>query len=416
MVGYRRLNLGVKTAIGRAVYFLLSVFLMFALGACSQKNDVTEPIPVTTHSESSSAGLETTSAGVTEQPVSDEIAVSFMGIGDNLIHPNIYEYADAIAGSAGDGEYDFAHFFENIRSYIDGADIAFINQETLSGGDEQGLRGYPNFNTPRAIIKQIESAGFDLVGMANNHVLDCGISGIYHALYNWAKTECVISGINADEDMRSEIPVLERGGLKFAFLAYTSHTNGISADTDWRVNYMEEEAIMRDVAKAREIADFVIVSAHWGWDDVFDIDGYQMEFAQVFANANVDLVVGTGPHVLQHIQWFDRADGKKMLCAFSLGNYCSGMIGPFNELGGILTLDFVVRGDEKSIENAFFVPTVMHKEEGGDMGVYLLGEYTDAQVERSLVNIYSGGLTLDYLREVLHEQIDDEFLAEEFRR
>ncbi len=249
--------------------------------------------------------------------------------------------------------------------------------------------------------------------MANNHVLDNDIRGIYHALYNWAKTQCIISGINADEDMRLAIPVIERNGVKFAFLAYTSHTNGIPADVGWRVNYMEKEAIIRDVEAAKKLADFVIVSAHWGWDDVFDIDSYQREYAQVFADAGVDLVVGTGPHVIQHIEWYPRKDGSRMLCAFSLGNYCSGMIGPFNELGGILTLDFVVEKGEKSIENVVFVPTVMHKETGGEMAVYLLSEYTEELAAKSLVNTYSGGLTLDYLHEVLNEQIDSEFLAAE---
>ncbi|MDO4754671.1 MAG: CapA family protein, partial [Bacillota bacterium] len=82
------------------------------------------------------------------------------------------------------------------------------------GGDELGLSGYPNFNTPRAMIFQLEELGFDLIGMANNHVLDKGVRGIYHALYNWAKTDCVISGINADPEMREIIPILERNGVR----------------------------------------------------------------------------------------------------------------------------------------------------------------------------------------------------------
>ncbi|MDO4754672.1 MAG: CapA family protein, partial [Bacillota bacterium] len=193
--------------------------------------------------------------------------------------------------------------------------------------------------------------------------------------------------------------------------------NGIDADTEWRVNYMEREKILRDVARAKELADFVIVSAHWGWDDIFEIDGFQREYAGVFAEAGVDLVVGTGPHLIQHIEWIDREDGGKMLCAFSLGNYVSGMLGAFNELTGVLKLDFVLDVDGgRRIENVEFVPLVMHKEPSETvMHVYPLGEYTDALAARSSVNHYRGGLSVSYLHRILHEQIADEFLPAAYR-
>ncbi len=388
---------------------------------------------------------------VTEERVE---RVSFMAVGDNLIHPALYEFAEVMDGSPGDGNYDFKVFFERLKPFINQADIAFINQETISGGDEKGLSGYPSFNTPKDMIFNLEELGFDLVSMANNHALDTGISGIYHALYNWAKTDCVTSGVNADEEMRMTIPVIERNGVKFAFLAYTAHTNGVTPDTNWRINYMEKEAIERDVAKAKELADFVIVSAHWGWDDVFSIDDFQRDYAQIFADSGVDVVVGTGPHVLQHIEWIERsgnateisptevytykedgslADGvsaenlvnsgsveDKMLCVFSLGNYCSGMLGRFNELTGVLTMEFVIEEFEgsvqRSVEDVMLTPIVMHKESGYTvMGVYLLDDYNDELAARSIVNTFSGGLNMDYFDRILHEQIAPEFLPSSYR-
>ncbi len=389
-----------------------------------------------------------------EEAIIERKTVHFVAVGDNLIHPPLYHFADKMNGSMEDEKYDFKVFFDCIADEIANADLAFINQETISGGDEKGLSGYPQFNTPRQMIPQLEELGFDLICMANNHALDKGISGIYHALYNWGKTNCVTSGVNADKEMRQTIPTIERNGITFAFLAYTSHTNGITADTDWRVNYMKKEDIIRDVAKAKELADFVIVSAHWGWDDVFTIDDFQREYAQIFADAGVDIVVGTGPHVLQHIEWIDRqqteneltkttmsssessdeAESKpattenekikansgftadKMLCIFSLGNYCSGMHGPFNELAGMIMLDFTLEDDQKSIEHITFIPTVMHKNSDySDQGVYLLKDYTEELAAQSAVNVYEGGLTVDYLYSILKEQIAPEFLPEEYQ-
>lgn len=425
--------------------FALVLIMAFSLVACGGKQPVTDPSNVVLvtppPSEESLDGLDrglsaandelgsrsdSRSGGADDIEVSEK-RISFLGVGDSLIHPNLYYFAD-ISDGAEDNVFDFTVFFKETAPLIEAADIAFINQETLSGGDHLGFRGYPNFNTPECIIPQLESLGFDLVCLANNHVLDSGMSGIYHALHQWSKTDCVTSGINADEEMRLKIPTIERDGVKFAFLAYTTHTNGILADTDWRVNYMEEEAIRRDLKAARELADFVIVSAHWGWDDVFTIDDKQRYFAELFAECGADLVIGTGPHVIQHVEWYDRADGSRMLCAFSLGNYCSSMLSPFNELSGMLTLDFVFEpagadadgsasGAKKYIDNVQFVPLVMHKEASDEvMNVYFLKDYTEELASRSSVNTYRGGLTLKYFYEVLYEQVDDEFIPDEYKR
>lgn len=418
-------------------FVVLIVLLALLFGGCGEKpssqNPTTESVSVMsteTNSEentsTTSASLETTvtsenaSVQTTSQAttdVSERKVISFLGVADNLIHPNLYDYADAKKGGMNDGEYDFSVFYENIKSYLARTDLKFINQETISGGDELGLSGYPQFNSPRDLIYQLRDLGFNMVNLANNHSLDTGARGIYHALYHWSKTGCTYAGIYTDEEDRARIRVREINGVRFALLGYTSHTNGIASDTPWRVGYMNEEDIRRDVAEAKKVADFVIVSAHWGWDDIFNIDDYQRTYAQLFADVGVDLVVGTGPHLLQHIEWYDRADGSKMLCAFSLGNYCSGMIGPFNELSGMLTLDFVMDGEEKRIENVVMIPLVMHKEANDSyMGVFELSKYTDEMAAKSAVNIYTGGLSIPYFRQVLKEQIADEFLPEEFRQ
>lgn len=380
--------------------------------------------------EAMSSGESGESAGTTGTPGATETtgangepsgepkrrAVRFAALGDNLIHPNLYGYADAAAGVEGDGQYDFTVFFEHVLPLMADAELRFINQETISGGDELGLSGYPQFNSPRALIYQIEAMGFNLVNIANNHVLDMGVRGIYHALYHWNRTRVTYAGAYADEEDRAMIRVREVDGVRFALLSYTSHTNGIPADAPWRIPYMVEDEVRRDVAAAKQMADFVIVSAHWGWDDAFPIDEFQRNFARIFAESGVDLVVGTGPHLLQHIEWLDRPDGSKMLCAFSLGNYASGMLGPFNELTGLLRATFVIDGDQRSIEQVEMIPLVMHKEVGDKtMGVYLLSDYTDEMAARSAVNHYRGGLNLPYLHQILREQIAPEFLPEEFR-
>lgn len=55
------------------------------------------------------------------------------------------------------------------------------------------------------------------------------------------------------------------------------------------------------------------------------------------------MVIGSHAHVIQPVEWIDRADGSgKMLCAYGLGDFVSGYTGyPEVVLSGMLTFDFV---------------------------------------------------------------------------
>src|SRR5690625_1984269 len=74
--------------------------------------------------------------------------VSFFAVGDNLIHSQIFNYAQTE-----DGTYDFKPIYMNFADDIQNADLAFINQESIIGGDNLGFSGFPTFNTPSNLEK-----------------------------------------------------------------------------------------------------------------------------------------------------------------------------------------------------------------------------------------------------------------------
>ena len=96
----------------------------------------------------------------TSEPGSQKSVVSFLACPDNIIHPSVY--ADAIERAAAKkgvapvytplatAEYDFMPIYEFVAADIAKADIAYVNVETLIGGNENGISGYPMFNTPEA--------------------------------------------------------------------------------------------------------------------------------------------------------------------------------------------------------------------------------------------------------------------------
>lgn len=390
--------------------FLLAALL---LSGCENEK-VEEPM------ETSSEIISTSeSSGNLEEQRNEEKRVSFIGVGDNLIHNVIFEEAQLE-----DGSFDFKPMFENVSDDIEMADFSFINQETLIGGDEFGFSGYPAFNTPSDMANNLNELGFDLVNGASNHSLDKGKQGVINTLEIWDKQEdMVFTGVFDSQEERDAIPVIERDGVTFSFLAYTYGTNGIEPDVSYRLNYFDEDLITQDIERAKKVSDFVIVSAHWGDEHMLEPNDFQKNYAQLFADLEVDAVIGTHPHVIQPVEWVEGKNGNQTLVVYSLGNFLSAMsTGTENNmLGGMISFDFVMTEEEKTIENVKWDATVMqytgNKSENTDsrnhFRIYQLDEYTQELAGQHVLNSYqSNQLSKKSLQQTTENVIDAEFLKQ----
>jgi poly-gamma-glutamate synthesis protein (capsule biosynthesis protein) len=325
----------------------------------------------------------------------EEKVISFIGVGDNLIHDSIFRDAELA-----DGTYDFKFIYENVAEDIEEADIAFLNQETISAGDGYTYSGYPAFNTPPEIAQDMNDLGFDLVNGATNHALDYDYPGALNSLAVWNEQENVIyTGIYESQANRDEIRTIEREGVTFSFLTYTYGTNGIQPDTSYRVAYFDEEQIRQDVANAKNVSDVVIVSAHWGDENTQEVNEMQRTYAQLFADLEVDVVIGTHPHILQPIEWVTGANQNQTLVVYSLGNFIAHSLTDYNTLGGMVTFDFIVADDDKvTVENVQFEPTVSHyvadpgnvENTRRDFKIYKLEDYSEELASGHGLNGYEG--------------------------
>ena len=311
-----------------------------------------------------------------EEPV--ECRITFTGTGDNIVHECLW--IDARNRALPDGRaYNFKPLFKDVASMIASADIAFINQETPMAGEDFALSAYPQFNSPQDVGYDLVELGFDVINIATNHMIDKGEKGFINTVNFLRSLDTVIIGDYLNQDELYKIKVIERGGIKIAFLAYTYSTNGISlpAKSEIIIPYIDKELIVSQIEKAKETADAVIVSMHWGEENSFVPTLGQKQFAQLMADNGVLAIIGHHPHVLQPIEWIEGTNGSKTLCVYSLGNLASGMIHPMNMIGGFISFDIVMTDKKVAVENAVFTPTIYYYGKGWLNGrVYLLKDYT----------------------------------------
>lgn len=327
--------------------------------------------------------------------------VSLVAVGDNLFDWDILE-----DGYLGDGKFSFAGYYENIEPYVRMADYAVINQETPLGGDggysasgteidyiKQKNRwgsyhGYATFNTPYEAAEEFMKAGFNVVTSATNHSSDYGYKAIQATMDFWKKyPEMTVLGMHDSAESQEKITVVEKYGIRIAFLNYTYDVNLSTAlkEAPYSIDVLEANRVKSDVQRAKEMADFVVVFPHWGTEYSLSVSSYQKEWTKKFAEYGVDVVIGAHPHICEPMEIVTRPDGGKMPVYYSLGNFLSIFKNADCELEGMAYVEFYKDGDTKYIKESTIIPLVNHYNYDGTrfrsrchFTVYALQDYSDA--------------------------------------
>ena len=381
-----------KMQIRRAAACLTAVSMLFCCGcSVSDVTDKIEPaadkvmdkvfvdiVPAEAAEVTAPVTLATDTTAittVTTPAVPPDIKVNVLAVGDNLVQTNVYLNAQRHAGE--EGKYDFAPLYENVKPIVQEADIAIINQETLICGDENRFEisgSNFNFNSPNVLGDAMVDVGFDIFTTANNHMLDKGIDGLESSLDYWDKMmekyPILALGAYRDEKDQEKIRVQQANGLKIAYLAYTESLNGYSLPegTDIRIGRTsDEELIERQIKHAKEIADAVVVAAHWGWEDTHEVDPAVRTLAEKMINWGADVILGSHSHTAETMEYIKRADGTQGFVFYSMGNFISAQTDNFNVVGEMNSFNLIKHGDSGlvTVEDVQCMPVINQYDDGG---------------------------------------------------
>ena len=170
--------------------------------------------------------------------------------------------------------------------------------------------------------------------------------------------------------------------------------------------------------RAKKISDVVIVSAHWGDEYHFTTNSMQQDYANFLASLGVDVIIGGHPHVIEPIEWI-KSNEHQTLVIYSLGNFVHGMLELETQLGGMVTMDFLKKEDQVTIENVKWHSLVNHFEGSAEdimntranFTVYPLVDYSEELAKTHGLNGYNGiEVSRKWFEEKTHEVIDETFL------
>lgn len=354
---------------------------------------------------------------VTDAPVPTEPQdkrVSFLACGDNIVHDAVREDAQKRANAENPG-YNFYDMYAGVKDEIGAADISFINMEGCVGGAALGYLGYPNFNAPNQIGETFVKLGFDVVNLLNNHTLDYGEKGYKNTIDFFNTLPVLTLGGYTKSDF-DNLRVIDKNGIKIAFLSYTTMVNFKYFDeqlpgSEYYIAYAKDADIKRQITAAKAAADFVVVSMHWGAEDAFYPDGEQKRLAQLCADMGADVVVGHHSHTVQPAKWFTGKDGNKTFVAYSLGNFISTMHYSQNMAGVMLSLDFVIEKDgTKYVDSPTLIPTVCHYSLQRDaLQIYRMSDYNE-ELAKTHGSTLQNSFSYAILKKYITDNIDAQFI------
>lgn len=230
---------------------------------------------------------------------------------------------------------------EKAAPWLRTADLTLGNLECAIAPENLALANAPDFSSdggpyflvaPASAVNALNEAGFDILGMANNHALDRGLEGLADTAS--ALESAGMFPIGAAETSEQAYQALIRpvGEIRVAFLAFNAvpsprgpqwsgEVRASNPEGSWALAGWDRDKAVAAVRAAHEQADAVVVSIHWGYEYDTRVDPAQREMASALVDAGADLIVGHHPHVIQALETLPKPTGGQALVAYSLGNF-----------------------------------------------------------------------------------------------
>ena len=332
--------------------------------------------------DSPGPGISISDIPDSESPVSDEgendenetsynpSSARLLFAGDILFSDhvlNAYEKAGSITGVLDEG-------YLNV---ISSADYFVANEEFpfSSRGQAAPDKQY-TFRLPEEKVSMMNELGVDLVTLANNHALDFGTDALLDTCSTLDGAGILHVGAGANSEEARKPQIVELNGIRVGFIGASrvipvaSWTAG--ASTPGMLTAYDDTLLLQTIEETRPLCDYLIVYLHWGVErEEMPVD-HQTALGRRCIDAGADLVIGSHPHVLQGLEYYD---GKPIV--YSLGNFIFG-----SSIPKTMLLELTLEENGENVRDG--------EHAGNNSGVRI--EETDSQ---SSGNIGDSGITSD---------------------
>lgn len=360
--------------------------------ATPQSPEKTAPAAQETEAPTAGPTAEPTEATT---PVPEPVRVTIGAVGDIMVPSYIID--DAKTGA---GEYDFSPLFAPFADLFASVDLMCGNLETPLAGGGSGYSQKKDaktnaylFNAPDSVLDALKAYGADVLTTGNNHCLDKGAAGLYRTVETVRQKGFVQTGTFLNAEDRQKPCVVEVNGIRIGIVASTKKVNSVSSvkmdetERQTAIGYLQKgdgltDAVIADIARTKDAgAEFVIVFAHWDFENDKPAAEETRRLAKALFAAGADCIIGSHPHRIKGAEYMtvQRQDGPYTgLVLYSLGNFTANntfekMVGLFAEI----TLEKDFETGTVALADAAVLPTITIRRGGDRQGFTVVPAYAD---------------------------------------
>lgn len=243
-------------------------------------------------------------------------SISLGFVGDLILLEN------QVKNSYYNGEYNFDYMFKKISNNFNNTDYMFgVLEGPVDDTKDYSIGNFNDnkklyLNYPSSFLTSIKKSGIDLVTIANNHILDKGVSSFNNTIKNLKRENLNYVG-NYNE--RRKIVTIK--DIKVGILAYTYGLNYYNEDelftegkniTNYIVdssskyfNQSKKEVISDFNYLKKQNVDLIVVLPHYGTQFNTKPDKEQKIWNKIFSDNGADIVFGTHSHIVQPVEYIN---------------------------------------------------------------------------------------------------------------
>lgn len=209
---------------------------------------------------------------------------------------------------------------KDIQSILDKSDLNVVNFEAPVHTKSKKIKKEgPVISQSKKTPVWLEKHGFNVISLANNHMMDFGEEGLFRTIEHFQNSLLVGAGKWAEA---YKVCVVSLNDIKIGFLALTHHEFGVLSDVyddknDTGTAWVSHPNVASIIVKAKKELDFLFVLPH-AWIEHIDFPLPEWrDIYRGFIDLGADAVIASHPHVPQGWEVY-----KNKMIFYSLGNFC----------------------------------------------------------------------------------------------
>lgn len=221
--------------------------------------------------------------------------------------------ADVIANGQG------YTIFEEVKPYVQESDFSILNLEypVVQNSEKTIVKCGPNLKGDEASVELISRIGFNVVTLANNHILDYGPEAMFNTEKICHKHNIKTVGIGKNIEDSSHPLVLEKEGKKVAIINCCEHEFSVATDEQAGANPLNPVKQFYTIQEAQKNVDYIVAIVHGG-NEYYQLPSPRMkELYRFFIDAGADVVINHHQHCYSGYELYN---GKPII--YGLGNFC----------------------------------------------------------------------------------------------